>query len=399
MRILMVNKFLYPRGGVETYMLQLGEQLIHRGHIVEYFGMADKRNVVGNSSNIYTDNIDFSCFKKTDALKVFSLVYSIKNKNLIKKLLYNFNPDVVHLNNINYQLTPSIIKGIDEYRKEKNTKVKIVYTAHDFSFICPAHSLVNETTGNRKCLDCLEKGCLNCIKSKCVKNAYAKSMIGAFEYKVNSALGSYKFIDVIICPSSSTKHYIDKRLELRDKTIAVHHFVEAEKHLKSKEGYIFLASSLTESKGMGIIVEVAKKLPNTTFMIAGVGEYSEQLSKLNNVNLLGFIDREKVQEYMAGAKAFIVASNCCETFGFVAAESIINGTPVIGAKIGAIPEVVTDGVNGLLFEPGNVDSLVAAIKKIDDDKLYKRLINGCEKTRYASLNEYIEKLEEVYTIK
>ena len=102
MKILMVNKFLYPRGGVETYMLQLGEQLVKRGHIVEYFGMFDSRNIVGNSSNIYTDNIDFSNFKKSDALKVFALAYSLGNKKLIKELLYNFAPDVVHLNNINY---------------------------------------------------------------------------------------------------------------------------------------------------------------------------------------------------------------------------------------------------------------------------------------------------------
>ena len=99
---------------------------------------------------------------------------------------------------------------------------------------------------------------------------------------------------------------------------------------------------------------------------------------------------------MAGAKAFTVASNCCETFGFVAAESIINGTPVIGSKIGAIPEVVTDGVNGLLFEPGNVNSLVSAIKKMDDAASYKKLIIGCTKTKYTSMDEYIEKLEGVY---
>ena len=398
MRILMVNKFLYPRGGVETYMLQLGKQLQKRGHSVEYFGMADSRNIVGNKSNIYTENIDFSNFKKSNTIKVFNLVYSLKNKKLIKKLLYEFNPDIVHLNNINYQLTPSIIKGIDEYRKQKKnkTKVKIVYTAHDFSFICPAHSLVNERTNNRKCTSCIDKGCFTCVNSKCVKDSVAKSLIGAFEYKFNAMLDSYKYIDVIICPSNSTKYFIDKRQELKAKTITIHHFVEAEKYIKAKGEYIFLASSLTESKGMGIVVEAAKRLPEINFVIAGEGEYSSQLSKLKNVRLLGFINRKKVQEYMAGAKAFTVASNWCETFGFVAAESIINGTPVIGSKIGAIPEVVTDGVNGLLFEPGNVNSLVSAIKKMDDAASYKKLIIGCTKTKYTSMDEYIEKLEGVY---
>ena len=49
MKILMVNKFLYPRGGSESYMLKLGEELENQGHQVEYFGMYDEKNTVGNS--------------------------------------------------------------------------------------------------------------------------------------------------------------------------------------------------------------------------------------------------------------------------------------------------------------------------------------------------------------
>lgn len=396
MKILMVNKFLYPRGGVETYMLQLGEQLKKRGHSVEYFGMKDSRNTVGNKFGIYTDHIDFSNFKALDCRKIISLVYSLGNKRLIKRLLEQFQPDVVHLNNINYQLTPSVIKGIAEYRTEKKTKVKIIYTAHDFSFICPAHSLVNAHTGNRKCTTCLENGCIQCIKSRCVKSSIAKSAIGATEYAANKLLNSYKDVDVIICPSRNTKSFLDKRNELKDKTIVIHHFVEVEKYETPKGDYIFLASSLTESKGMGVIAEAAKKLPDIRFVIAGEGEYSEQLSKIENIELLGFINRDKVLKYMAGAKAFVVASTCCETFGFVAAESIINGTPVIGSRIGAIPEVVTDGVNGILYESGNVESLVSAIKRVQEPELYNKLAEGCKTTKCTSMKEYIDKLEKVY---
>ena len=59
MKILMVNKFLYPRGGCETYMLYLAEHLRKIGHEVEYFGMFDENNTVGNSIGLYTQNMDF----------------------------------------------------------------------------------------------------------------------------------------------------------------------------------------------------------------------------------------------------------------------------------------------------------------------------------------------------
>ena len=59
MKILMVNKFLYPRGGSESYMLKLGEELECLGHRVEYFGMYDEKNTVGNSLGLTTSNMDF----------------------------------------------------------------------------------------------------------------------------------------------------------------------------------------------------------------------------------------------------------------------------------------------------------------------------------------------------
>ena len=59
MKILMVNKFLYPRGGSESYMLYLAECLEKMGHQVEFFGMYDENNTVGNSAGLYTQNMDF----------------------------------------------------------------------------------------------------------------------------------------------------------------------------------------------------------------------------------------------------------------------------------------------------------------------------------------------------
>ena len=59
MKILLVNKYLYRKGGAETYFIKLGEYLKSLGNEVEYFGMADERNCVGNRVGAYTENIDF----------------------------------------------------------------------------------------------------------------------------------------------------------------------------------------------------------------------------------------------------------------------------------------------------------------------------------------------------
>ena len=109
MKILMVNKFLYPRGGCESYMLYLGEHLKKMGHEIEYFGMYDEQNTVSNSANKYTQNMDFHSKGLARFLYPFKIIYSLEAKKKIMQVIDKFKPDIVHMNNINFQLTPSVI--------------------------------------------------------------------------------------------------------------------------------------------------------------------------------------------------------------------------------------------------------------------------------------------------
>ena len=142
MKILMVNKFLFPKGGAETYMLRLGEGLMALGHSVEYFGMDDPKRTVGNSWGIYTMPMDFhGSSLKEKASYLTKIVYSRQARQKMYQLLTQYRPDVVHLNNFNFQLTPSVLLAAEEYRKKENPDLRILYTAHDFQLICPNHLL------------------------------------------------------------------------------------------------------------------------------------------------------------------------------------------------------------------------------------------------------------------
>ena len=109
MKILMVNKFLYPRGGAESYMLSIGRHLESSGHEVQYFGMYDEKNTVGNEAGEYTANMDFHTGSLKKLLYPFKIIYSFEARRKIGRVLDSMKPDVVHLNNINFQLTPSVI--------------------------------------------------------------------------------------------------------------------------------------------------------------------------------------------------------------------------------------------------------------------------------------------------
>ena len=140
MRVLIINKFLYPNGGSETYIFKLGEALEQHGHEVQYFGMEHEGRCVGNRVNAYTSGMDFHGGSKLSKLTYpIKTIYSKEARVQLRKVLDDFKPDVCHLNNFNYQLTPSIILEIVRWRKENGRDCKIIFTAHDYQLVCPNH--------------------------------------------------------------------------------------------------------------------------------------------------------------------------------------------------------------------------------------------------------------------
>ena len=136
MKVLLVNKFLYPKGGAETYTFKLGNTLESHGHEVQYFGLDNEKNVVGNKVDVYVSDMDFNQGVLRNLTAPFRIIYSSEAKKKITRVLYDFEPDVVHINNIQFHLTPSIIIAVEKYRKKTGRRVKIVYTAHDYQLIC-----------------------------------------------------------------------------------------------------------------------------------------------------------------------------------------------------------------------------------------------------------------------
>ena len=161
----MVNKFLYRVGGCENYMFGLADSLKKNGHEVQYFGLKNEKNIVGNDFNLYVDSYDDK--------KIFnplSIVYNKKAKKLMSKLLDLYKPDVVHMNNIYYHLTPSIIDAC----KEKG--VPVVMTVHDYQLVCPNHMLYRFDI-NDVCEQCVkERSSKGCKQNKCIKNSKLKSI-------------------------------------------------------------------------------------------------------------------------------------------------------------------------------------------------------------------------------
>ena len=208
MKVLLVNKFLYSKGGAETYVFKLGETLKKHNNEVEYFGLENEKNIVGNSANAYASDMDLTAGIFENLLAPFKIIYSNQARRQIKKVLKSFAPDVVHLNNIQFYLTPSIILEIEKYRKTTGKRVKIVYTAHDYQLVCPSHGMFDPDINI--CEKCLSGNYTNCIKTRCMKNSLPKSILAAADAYFWKLSPAYSYVDTIICPSEFLKSKLEK---------------------------------------------------------------------------------------------------------------------------------------------------------------------------------------------
>ena len=398
MKILMVNKFLYHCGGSETYIFKLGNYLMKRGHEVQYFGMFDKRNTVGNRVNAYTQNMDFhngSILSKINY--AFKTIYSIEARKKIRLVLDDFQPDVVHLNNFNYQLTPSIILEIVKWRKKDKRNCKIIFTAHDCNLICPNHMCRNPIT-NENCEKCLGGHFINCVKGKCIHGSRVKSLIGTLEatfWKIN---GAYKYIDVLICCSEFLKTKMDSNSIFLSKTIALHNFVDkVEWKDKKKKDYVLYFGRYSKEKGIETLIEVCKMLPEIQFIFAGSGPLEDKINVIKNIKNVGFQNGNALLELIQCARFVVVPSEWYEPFGLTIIESQSQGTPVIGSRIGAIPELIHDNVDGLLFEPGNVDDIVNKLSYLwRNTEINNRFIEACKEKEIKKISDYYFELIGLY---
>ena len=397
MKILMINKFLHPNGGSETYIFRLGDSLTARGHEVQYFGMEHEGRCVGNRVNAYTSDMDFHGGSKLAKLTYpIKTIYSSEARRKLRLVLEDFQPDVCHLNNFNYQLTPSILLEIAKWRKEGHP-CRVVYTAHDLQLVCPNHMCNNPNTGEN-CEKCLGGHFENCASGRCIHGSLAKSAIGTLEAMLWNGCGVYKNIDVMICCSEFLKRKMDSNPLFAKKTLALHNFVDkAEKQETEKQNYVLYFGRFSREKGIDTLIQVCKELPEIPFVFAGTGPLEEELAGVPNIQNVGFQRGQDLETLIRQARFSLCPSEVYENCPFSVMESQLYGTPVLGADIGGIPELIEEGKTGELFESGNEVQLKEKIKMLWENRdLTARYSENCAHIRFDDVDTYTEKLLKLY---
>ena len=374
MKICMISNLYPPHilGGAEIIVDKLVRNIASKNHdVIVITCSGDDKEHIQKEKNITIYSISktklYPVYKQTEAsghLKPAWHLFDLWNKGCadrISEIIKDEKCDIIHINNF---------KGLSLscFEVGKKLNIPLIFESHDFSLICPRANLIK---GNNTL-------CTN-------KNQICQMYVNI----QRKLLGDN--VDLMIAPS---QFMIDKYREndffnyTECVKIPLGIDFESEKSIKSYDCLDFTyIGSLGKHKGVDILIKAFKQIDNKNIRLNIIGkgydedEFKELAAGDDRIVFHGFIDNSKINEYYKRANMIIIPSICYDNSPLVIYESFTTGTPVIGSRIGGIPELINDEVNGYLFEAGNPDELKDKLLKVIDNKeLLKELENNAYST-------------------
>lgn len=398
LRILLVNKFYYPRGGDCISMINLEALLRRMGYEVAVYAMAYPKNLPSDTARYFATEVSFSG-GLMDKLKAANRLFGTGDiVRSFQRILDDFSPDIVHFHNIHSYLSPIVVKLAHEMG------CRVVWTLHDYKLLCPSYN----------CL-CHGKVCEACftdltqvLRRKCMKGSAVASALAYGEALWWNRRKLQRWVDAFVCPSAFMAQKMRACGYDYTKLAVINNFLEKEKFdVLSQpetpepvaEPYYCYVGRLSEEKGIRLLLDAAQNLPYPLY-VAGDGPLAEELRRAyasERIHFLGYLSPQEVVHLVRQARAMVVPSVCYENNPLSIIESLCMGTPVIGSEVGGIPELIREG-DGTLFRMGDKEELEEAIEaRMSVADTGRQAISKRARARFSE-ERYWQELKKVYGI-
>lgn len=356
MDILFANNYYYMRGGSERILFEERALLRERGHVVRGFSHRHSANIASELSEYFLDPVNYDELSGTAKIK--QAVRLIVNKEAAQKFtlaIEEFKPDIVHAHNIYGGLTTSVL----DVAKKKN--VPSVITLHDCKLICPSYLMLNR---GKVCDDCKGRKFYHCLVNRCHKNSLVASAIYTVESYYNKWFKKWGSVKYYICPSRFLLNKMAEGGLPREKLVYIPNFVDVSRFAPSFEpgGYVLYVGRLSHEKGVLSLLK-ALRGAGIPLRIVGDGPVRQKTEEMVNqeglkdITFEGYQSGEKLADLFRNAAFLVMPSEWYENAPVTLLEAYAYGKPVIGSRIGGIPEMIEEGETGELFESGNIGEL------------------------------------------
>ena len=382
-KVLHITSLGYVGGGSETFIVKVSKQLLKKG-----FTVRTLTSDLGADKKRFNDYV-FSNVSQIGLLKPLFFLFNPSSFFALRRILKEYKPDIVHFHLMN-EITPSPLLLLTNY-----PTVMTLHAPEAFlNKLLMWFLLPSDFKNNAFDIKDLNMG------GK-IRYLYF-NYIQKFVYK-----WGLKNVDVFIAPSK----YMQNAARTDGLSPIVHlpNFIELGPfhEVRNKHDLLYVGR-LERIKGVEFLIKamplIVKKFPQTTLTIVGDGRDRIDLSNLTanlqlekHVRFVGWVENKDLDTYYERASVSIVPSICEEVFGIVILEAMSAGRPVIGSRVGGIPEIIEEGVNGYLVEPENAEQIAEKVIKIFTDGNLEELgLNARKRAEEFNIEKYVEELVKVY---
>lgn len=403
MKILQINNVHYRRGGADAVYLNTAELLQQHGEEVVFFNMLKENNLPCKDEKYWVSSLESRPKGvKSTLIELRNFFYNPEAATNIEELIQVEKPEIAHIHLFwGNGMSPSITTVLQKYH------IPLVQTVHDYRMICPIALLIDKN-GN-VCEKCEGQHFYKAGVYGCSQHGRLRSIMMAVEmYYHNRYYHPVDVVDGFIFVSDFSFHKHLQYMPQLEKanTTVLYNFTVSDTNRREVEGkpYFLFYGRLSYEKGIKTLLEATKECTSIELKVVGTGPLEEELKEkygsFNNISFLGYHTGDSLKSLVRNAQFVCVPSQCYENNPMTIVEAYSMGTPVIGACIGGIPEIVEEGKTGLRFESGNVEDLKHAILKAaslensDYNEMRQHALEFYK--RHFSPDNYYDKLMDFY---
>lgn len=355
-----MNTYHYRRGGSDVIFMEHDAIFRGLGWDTAVFAMHHPRNEPSRWSGFFVDELEFGHrYTPWQKLKMSGkVIYSLEAQQRFTALLDGLRPDIAHAHCIYHHISPSVLPIL------KSRGIPVVMTAHDLKLACPSYKMLNQ---NGVCEQCRDGNLLHVVANRCVQGSLPVSALVAVESAIHKATGIYRnTLDRIVAPSRFFRKKLMEWGWPEEKLVYIPNFIRPGEYQPdySAGEYFLYFGRLAPEKGLRTLVRAAMAA-GVRLRIAGTGPMEDELRRLvagcDRIELLGYLGGEELRRTIREARAVVLPSELYENAPVSVLESFASGKPVIGSRMGGIPELIREGETGWLFESGNADELAGLL--------------------------------------
>jgi glycosyltransferase involved in cell wall biosynthesis len=297
-----------------------------------------------------------------------AVVWNGSARRDLRELLRAERPDVVHVHNTFPLLSASVLYAC------RDAGVPVVATIHNYKLACASGDFFRD---GAVCHDCAAGAPVPAVRHGCYRGSRAATAPVALGITAHRRAWR-AMVSAYVCISASQRDLLRGVGLPAERVFVRHNMIPARPVQRAaRRPEVVYAGRLDAAKGVPVLMASwddylsRSRQPGLRLVIAGSGPLADLVRSWGasrpSVRLAGQLDPDACAETMASARAVILPSAWEETFGLAAVEAMALGVAPVAAAHGSFPELISDGVDGTLFRPGDPEALGAALLDIDSN--------------------------------